>query len=133
MTKADEAAKVLGISGIRSFFVITLPYLKKPLISIIFSIFTLIVTDYGVPMAVGGNFMTIPRVMYDEVAGQMEYGKGAVWGALLLIPAIIAFVFDLLSKDEGNNTFVTRPFEENNSLLSKIPAYVICVIAALRT
>ncbi len=126
-----EAAAVLGVSKLRQFFVITLPYLKKPLISIVFAIFTLIVTDYGVPMAVGGNYMTIPRVMYDEVAGQMEYGKGAVWGAMLLVPALIAFLFDLFNKDGGNSTFVTKKFEETKTIGTKVFSYIICTFAAI--
>ena len=56
---AYEAAYVLGISRWRQFTTITLPYLKKPLISTAFSVFSLIITDYGVPLMVGGKFKTI--------------------------------------------------------------------------
>ncbi len=126
-----EAAQVLGISKLRQFVKITLPYLKRPLISIIFATFTLIVTDYGVPMAVGGNFMTIPRVMYDEVAGQMEFGKGAVWGAMLLIPALAAFIFDLTSKEEGNSNFSPRPFTQKVGKGERIIAIAVCILALI--
>lgn len=127
-----EAAKVLGISRLRQFAVITFPYLKKPLISIIFATFTLIVTDYGVPMAVGGGFKTIPQVMYEEVS-LMEFGKGAVWGTLLLIPAVIAFIIDIVNKDRGNSGFVTKVFENANSKLEKTVAYCICSLVAVFT
>lgn len=59
---------------------ITVPYLRKPLISVIFAVFTMVVTDYGVPLIVGGKFSTIPVVMYQEVIGQLDFGKGAVYG-----------------------------------------------------
>ncbi|MBE6542847.1 MAG: ABC transporter permease subunit [Ruminococcaceae bacterium] len=127
-----EAAEVLGISKFRQFLTITLPYLKKPLISVIFATFTLIVTDYGVPMAIGGGFKTIPQVMYEEVSG-MQFGRGAVWGALLLIPAVIAFIIDLINKDRGNSGFITKSFEESKSKIEKAIAYTVCIVASVFT
>ena len=46
-----KAAAVLGIPPLRRFTGITLPYLKKTLISMFFAVFTMIITDYGVPEA----------------------------------------------------------------------------------
>ena len=123
-----EAAKVLGISKFQQFKVITLPYLRKPLISVIFSIFTLVITDYGVALMVGGKFTTIPIVMYQEVIGQLNFGKGSVYGSLLLIPAVVAFVVDLLNKDKGNSTFVIRPHIRSNKFIYKVIAYVGCIL-----
>ncbi len=50
---AYEAANVLGIPKWSQFLNITLPYLRKPLISAVFATFTLVITDYGVPLMVG--------------------------------------------------------------------------------
>ena len=58
---------------------------------------------------VGGKYSTIATVMYQEVIGQLDFGKGAVYGTLLLIPAVIAFVIDLMNKDRGNSGYVTKP------------------------
>ena len=44
-----EAAEVLGIGKLRAFLKISLPYLKKPLITATFSTFAMIITDYGFP------------------------------------------------------------------------------------
>ena len=126
-----EAANVLGISKIRQFIAITLPYLRKPLISIIFSIFTLIVTDYGVPLMVGGKYITIPVVMYQEVIGQLDFGKGSVYGYILLIPAVVAFVIDLLNKDKSSGGFVTTQFAPKNSIGIKMLSYLICSFASI--
>ena len=121
-----EAAEILGIPKWRQFTAITVPYLRKPLISVIFAVFTMVVTDYGVPLIVGGKFSTIPVVMYQEVIGQLDFGKGAVYGVILLIPAVIAFVFDLLNKDRGNSSFVRREFESGRGRLKRISAYIFC-------
>ena len=49
-----EACKVLNIKGFSKFKAVTFPYLRKPLISVFFATFTMIVTDYGVPLMIGG-------------------------------------------------------------------------------
>ena len=128
-----EAAEVLGLSKLRRFTAITLPFLRKPLISVIFSTFALVITDYGVPLMVGGKFKTLPVVMYEEVIGRLDFGRGAVYGSLLLIPAVLAFVIDLLNKDRGNSSFVTRTYKNATPTAKKIAAYVFCGAVALLT
>lgn len=126
-----EAAQVLGIPKWRQFTAITLPYLRKPLISIVFSIFTMIITDYGVPLMVGGKYTTISTVMYQEVIGQLNFGKGTVYGALLLIPAVVAFLIDLGNKDKGNASYVTKPRKQTSNKAAKGTAYGCCTIMGI--
>ena len=126
-----EAAQVLGMSKFRQFTAITFPYLRKPLISVVFSTFTLIITDYGVPLMVGGKYMTLPVVMYQEVIGQLDFGKGAVYGCLLLIPAVAAFIIDFVNKDKGGNGYVSKPIEPENGFMRKLCSYVLCVCVCL--
>ena len=128
-----EAAEVLGIPKIRQFTAITLPYLRKPLISVVFAIFTLIVTDYGVPLMVGGKYTTVATVMYQEVIGQLNFGKGAAYGCLLLIPAVIAFIIDFLNKDKGKSTFVTKPCKQADGFFAKLCSYSYCGIVSALT
>lgn len=128
-----EAAKVLGIPKWRQFTAIMFPYLRKPLISVIFAVFTLIITDYGVPLMVGGKYYTIATVMYQEVIGQLDFGKGAVYGSVLLIPAIIAFVLDLLNNDKGNSVYVTKPCEQTDGIWAKVGAYCLSVVVSVLT
>ena len=59
-----EAAAVLGLSRWHTFTAITLPFLRKPLVNVIFATFTMIVTDYGVPLMIGGAYKTLPVIMY---------------------------------------------------------------------
>ena len=106
-----EAATVLGIPRWRQFTAITLPYLRKPMISVIFSVFTLSFTDYGVPLMVGGKYKTLPVVMYQEVIGQLDFGKGCVYAGMLLVPAVIAFLLDVANQNEHNTAFVTHAFD----------------------
>jgi iron(III) transport system permease protein len=130
-----EAAAVLGIPKRSQFFSITVPYLRKPLISVVFAVFTLIFTDYGVPLMIGGRFTTLPVLMYQEVIGLLNFNRGSVIGFFLLIPAIIAFLFDVLNKDTGNQSFTIQERTKKESALRDVAAAVysvlICLIIAL--
>ena len=130
---AYEAARVLGISKFRQFTAIMLPFLRKPLISVVFSIFTMIITDYGVPLMVGGKYTTIATVMYQEVIGQLDFSKGASYGTFLLIPAVIAFLIDFMNKDRGNSGYVTKPCAISKSRLLSAVSYVYCIAVSLAT
>ena len=105
-----EAAEVMGLKTSDRFFSITLPYLRKPLISVVFATFTMIITDYGVPLMVGGKYMTLPVMMYQDVIGMLDFGKGSVIGMILLIPALIACILDMANRDKGNMAFVGKPY-----------------------
>ena len=105
-----EAAEVMGLKVRDKFFAITLPYLRKPLISVVFATFTMIITDYGVPLMVGGKYMTLPVMMYQDVIGMLDFGKGSVIGMILLIPALIACILDMANRDKGNSAFVGKPY-----------------------
>lgn len=119
-----EAARVLGIPGRRRLTAITLPYLKKPMISVIFATFTLIVTDYGVPMMIGGMYKTLPVLMYEEVINRLDYAKGSVFGVILLIPAVLAFLVDMLCKNDKRSSATARPFDLGKNRLRNGLAYL---------
>ena len=105
-TSVYAAADILGIGKGRQFMRLTLPYLARPLAAAAFSSFAMIVTDYGVPLMIGGKVKTLSLLMYQEVIGQLQFGRGCVYGLFLIIPAIIAFVGDLLNKERGTLSFV---------------------------
>lgn len=126
-----EAADVMGLSASDKFFAITLPYLRKPLISVIFATFTMIITDYGVPLMVGGKYMTLPVMMYQDVIGMLDFGKGSVIGMFLLAPALIACILDMVNRDMGNAAFVGKPFGIRQSKRRDNIAKAICMIVVI--
>ncbi len=128
---AYEAAAVLGIPKWRQFFSITLPYLRKPLVSTVFAVFAMIITDYGVPLITGGKYSTVAIVMYQEVIGQLNFDKGAVYGALLLIPAVIAFIVDTVNKERAKSVYVSRSCPQSNRLIAKTGSYICCIVMSL--
>lgn len=126
-----EAAAVLGIPRKKSFFSITFPYLRKPLIAVIFATFSMIFTDYGVPLMIGGRYITMPVLMYQEVIGLFNFSKGSVIGAVLLVPALIAFIFDVVNKDRGNQTFVIQEIKPGEGKARDWFAFIYCAFVCI--
>ena len=130
-----EAASVLGIPKANQFISISFPYLRKPLISVLFAVFTLIFTDYGVPLMIGGRYITLSVLMYQEVIGLLNFSRGSVIGSFLLIPALVAFLFDLLNKDRANMSFVVKKRAVSHNRLRDICAacytVIICAIISM--
>lgn len=126
-----EAAAVMGLRPWDRFFAITLPYLRKPLISVVFATFTMIITDYGVPLIIGGKYTTLPVMMYQDVIGMLDFGKGSVIGMILLTPALIACILDMTNRDKGNSSFVGKPFGIKNNVRRDRFAMVVCLLVVV--
>ena len=98
LTLADarlyEAADALGTSTWRKFFTITLPGARYGLISAALISLTLVMTDFGIPKVVGGNFNVLATDVFKLVIGQQDFQRGAVVALLLLTPAVLTFVVD---------------------------------------
>ncbi len=86
-----EAARMLGANKRQIFFDVTLPSIKFGLISSIFLVFTVTITDFGNPMVIGGNFSVLATEIYNQVSGQMNFNLGSVIAIILLIPVVVAF------------------------------------------
>ena len=89
-----ESATVLGASPWRKFLTVTLPPTRYGIAAACFVCFTLVITDFGNAILIGGDFSVLATEMYNQVIGQAQFGLGAVIGVVLLIPAILAKVIE---------------------------------------
>ena len=89
-----EAAAAMGTSAQRKFFTLTLPGAKYGLISAALVVFTLVITDFGIPKVIGGNFNVLATDVFKLVIGQQDFQRGAVVALLLLAPAVLTFAVD---------------------------------------
>lgn len=121
-----QAAEVLGIPRFRRFTGITLPFLKKTIISAFFAVFAMIITDYGVPLMIGGDVTTLSVLMYNKAAAMLDYDTGSVIGAVLLVPAVVAFIVDLLNPENAEASFVSNAVEVEKGILNKVASYILC-------
>ena len=52
----------------------------------------LVITDFGVPKVIGGQYNVLATDIYKQVIGQQNFQMGAVVGLVLLLPAVLAFI-----------------------------------------
>ncbi len=86
-----EAAESLRASKWRTFWTVTIPGARYGLISAAFVTFTLVITDFGLPKVIGGQYNVLAIDIYKQVIGQQNFEMGAVVSVILLIPAVLAF------------------------------------------
>jgi iron(III) transport system permease protein len=89
-----EVAEALRTSPLRVFTTVTLPGVQYGLISAGFVVFTLVITDFGIPKVIGGQFNVLATDAYKQIVGQQNIEMGAVVGLILLMPAVLAFFVD---------------------------------------
>lgn len=89
-----ESAEMLGASKWRAFRTVTLPGTRYGLAAAIFVCFTLVITDFGNPMVIGGDYIVLASEVYNQVIGQANFEMGTVIGMVLLVPAAIATIVE---------------------------------------
>ncbi|MBB6014184.1 iron(III) transport system permease protein [Aquamicrobium lusatiense] len=89
-----ESAEMLGASKWRAFRTVTLPGTRYGLAAAIFVCFTLVITDFGNPMVIGGDYIVLASEVYNQVIGQANFEMGTVIGMVLLVPAAIAAIVE---------------------------------------
>ncbi|WP_281995492.1 putative 2-aminoethylphosphonate ABC transporter permease subunit [Ruegeria faecimaris] len=89
-----EAAVSLRSTPWRTFWTVTVPGARYGLISAAFVVFNLVITDFGLPKVIGGQFNVLAVDIYKQVIGQQNFEMGAVVSVVLVIPAILAFAID---------------------------------------
>jgi iron(III) transport system permease protein len=89
-----ESARMLGGSNWRIFWTVTFPASRYGLMSAIFVVFTIVITDFGNPMVIGGDYGVLATEIYNQVSGQANFNLGAVIGMILLLPAAIAVIIE---------------------------------------
>ncbi|MCP1290767.1 putative 2-aminoethylphosphonate ABC transporter permease subunit [Chromobacterium sp. S0633] len=89
-----EAGRALGAGALRRFLTITLPGARYGLVSAGLVVFTLVITDFGVPKIVGGDYNVLAVEAFKQVVGQQNFPRGAVVGLMLLLPAVFSFFIE---------------------------------------
>ena len=91
-----EAAVSLRASAWKTFWTVTVPGARYGLISAAFVVFNLVITDFGLPKVIGGQYNMLAVDIYKQVIGQQNFEMGAVVSVVLLVPAMFAFGIDRL-------------------------------------
>ncbi len=130
-----EAADALGTRSWRRFWTVTLPGARYGLISAATVVFTMAVSEFGVPKVIGANYSVLAIDIYKQVVGQQNFQVGAVVGILLLLPAVIAFGIDTVVRRRQQALLTARsvPYAPRPSAVRDgvLLAFVILVSAVM--
>ncbi|MFZ4407937.1 MAG: putative 2-aminoethylphosphonate ABC transporter permease subunit [Paracraurococcus sp.] len=127
-----EAAEVLKAGRARIFASVTLPGARYGLVSAAVVVFTLVVTDFGIPKVIGGQFPVLATDVYKQVVGLQNFSMGAVVGLVLLLPAIGAFLLDRWAQKKASGTLSGRavPYVPKPRAGRDGPLLVLCITVA---
>src|SRR5262249_57842752 len=111
------------------FWTVTLPGARYGLISAIFVVFTIVVTDFGAPKVIGGQYNVLATDVYKQVIGQQNFQMGAVVSVILLVPAIFAFLVDRVVRRRQVALLSARavPYEPRPQQLFDVSMLVYCM------
>ena len=130
-----EAADSMATPQWRQFTTITLPGARYGLVSAAMVVFTMAVSEFGVPKVIGGNYSVLAIDIYKQVIGQQNFQIGAVVGLLLLLPALAAFAIDFAVRrrqkallSARSVPYAPRPAARRDSLLL---VFVVLLSAAM--
>jgi iron(III) transport system permease protein len=128
-----EAAESLRASSWRTFWTVTIPGARYGLISAAFVTFTLVITDFGLPKVIGGQYNVLAVDIYKQVIGQQNFEMGAVVSVILLIPAVLAFAVDRIVTRRQVSLLSARsvPFQPRPDPLADRLWLVWCLLVAL--
>lgn len=127
-----EAADALGTPQWRKFITVTLPGARYGLISAALVVFTMAVSEFGVPKVIGGNTSVLAIDIYKQVVGQQNFNVGAVVGLVLLVPAVAAFAIDwsIRRRQQALLTARSVPYAPRPSRGRDLSALVLVVLIA---
>lgn len=128
-----EAAEALRTPKWRVFWTVTLPGAKYGILSAGFIVFTLVITDFGVPKVIGGRFNVLATDVYKQVVGQQNFEMGAVVSLMLLLPAVVAFIADrwVQRKQVAQLSAQAVPFQPKSEPLRDTLLFSFCTVVAV--
>lgn len=128
-----EAAAALKASAWRTFWTVTVPGARYGIVSAAFVVFTLVITDFGLPKVIGGQYGMLAVDIYKQVIGQQNFEMGAVVSVILLFPAVLAFFVDRLMQRRQVALLSARavPFTPKPKPAFDTVCFVFCSLVTL--
>ena len=128
-----EAGRALGAGALRRFLTITLPGARYGLVSAGLVVFTLVITDFGVPKVVGGDYNVLAVEAFKQVVGQQNFPRGAVVGLMLLLPAVFSFFIErrMARRQQAALSARAVPFSPGRGLWRDLAAWLLLAVISL--
>ena len=89
-----DASVSMGASHWKTFLNVTWPGTRYAVFAASCLVFTQTITNFGIPVVIGGDYQVLAMEAYKAVVGQQKFAEGALIGSILLVPALISFAVD---------------------------------------
>ena len=87
------ASRDLGATSFETLKNILIPGIFPTILAVLFLNFTMILSDFGTPIIIGGEFKILATETYMTIFCSGDLGEVAAMSVLLIPPAIVAFTF----------------------------------------
>ena len=88
--RLEQAARNLGASPLRAFIEVTLPLSVPGILAGSLLVFALSISSYVTPLLMGGfQIMTLPLMIYQQIAASFNIGFAAALGMVLLVISLV--------------------------------------------
>ena len=127
-----EACESLGCSGLKKVFKVVLPLMLPTLLAGALLVFMRAFADYGTPMLIGENYITLPVLVYKEFFSELG-GSENLAAAISIIAIIITTSVFLLQKYISNRKIFSisalHPVEAHQAKgVRNVLAHVYCYL-----
>lgn len=85
------ASRDLGAGSTATLLQVILPSVRPGMVSVLFTLFTMNLADFGTPVVIGGSYKVLATEAYLQAISSADLGKASAISVLLLLPAIVAF------------------------------------------
>jgi iron(III) transport system permease protein len=128
----EEAAQTLRADRWRTFIDVSLPLMRPGLANAFLITFIESIADFGNPIVLGGNFGVLStEVFFSVVGAQLDQGRAATLGILLLLFALGAFFIQ--RRVLGRSVYTAMSGKGDGGLSTPLPAGIrrLCYGVAL--
>ncbi len=116
----EEAAQTLRANRWRTFVDVSLPLMRPGLANAFLISFIESIADFGNPIVLGGNFGVLStEVFFSVVGAQLDQGRAATLGILLLLFALAAFFAQ--RRVLGRKVYTTLAGKGDSGLPTQLP------------
>ncbi|ADU27736.1 ABC transporter permease [Ethanoligenens harbinense] len=122
----EYAAANLGATRLRVFLDVTLPLCRPGIAGGALMVAINVLTDFGNPVMIGGNYSVLPTEAYMQVVGIGNLSTASMLTTMLLIPAVLIFLMNKYWITR--RSYVTVTGKGNGMTLSKTPPAVKWVL-----
>ena len=128
----EEASENLGGTRKDTVFKVTFPLTKSAIMNSFLLVFIKSISDFGNPIAIGGDYSTLAVQIYQQALGNYDMAGAAALSMVLLDISLILFILSKYYFDKKSYVTVTGKAAKKRELIEdkiiKLPLNIFCGI-----